>query len=273
MMRQGVSPQRSRSATTAVSSGRFPILMYHALSGEPSAITIPPSTFEWQMGWLHERRYAVVPLSELVKLLRAGERPAGPTAAITFDDGLLSVYTTAFPVLARYRFPATIFIVSGYCGKSNDWPSEPSAAPRLTLLGWSQIREMDRYGFEFGAHTVTHPMLDRLTSDEVAYEVIASKGMIEDSLGHSIELFAYPYGRLNDAVKTIVRHTYLGACGTRLGLAQPGSDPWELARVEVQCLKGRLLFGGLSSPFLPFYLGGRRIVRAASSFVLRRPWI
>jgi peptidoglycan/xylan/chitin deacetylase (PgdA/CDA1 family) len=247
--------------------------MYHALGAEPSPITTSPSTFEWQMRWLHERGYSVVPLSQLVKRLRAGERPSGATAVITFDDGFLSVYTTAFPILARYHFPATVFIVSGYCGKSNDWPSQPAAAPRHALVGWGQIREMDRHGFEFGAHTVTHPLLNRLTPDEAAYEVVGSKGMIEESLGHSIELFAYPYGRLNGAIKALVRHTYLGACGTRLGLVRRGSDAWELARIEVQYLGRPVLFGALSSPLLPLYLEGRAVARAASSFVLRRPWV
>jgi peptidoglycan/xylan/chitin deacetylase (PgdA/CDA1 family) len=256
-----------------MSPSGLPILMYHALSADPSAISIPPSTFEWQIRWLSERRYAVVPLSELVKRFRAGEPPAGPTAVITFDDGLSSVYTTAFPILAQYRFPATIFIVSGHCGKSNDWPSQPAGVPHHALISWGQIREMDRHGLEFGAHSVTHAFLDRLAPGDLAYEVIGSKAMIEDSLGHAIELFAYPYGRFNDAVKAVVRSTYLAACGTRLGLARPGSDPWELARVEVQYLGRRWLFGGLSSPLLPLYLEGRRVVRAASSCVLRRPWI
>jgi peptidoglycan/xylan/chitin deacetylase (PgdA/CDA1 family) len=269
---RGASPAVRGAAGPTVSAVRVPILMYHALSAEPSAITIPPSTFEWQMRWLHERGYSVVPLSQLVTRLRSGDSPGGHTAVITFDDGLLSVYTTAFPILARYRFPATVFIVSGYCGKSNDWPSQPAAAPRHTLVSWSQIREMDQHGFEFGAHTVTHPLLDRLMPDDLAHEVTGSKAMIEDSLGHSIELFAYPYGRLNGAVKTVVRETYGGACGARLGLVGPGSDPWELARIEIQCLGGRWLFSGVSSPLLPFYLAGRRAVRAASSLVLRRPW-
>lgn len=247
--------------------------MYHALSADPSAISIPPSTFEWQMRWLHEHRYTVMSLRELVRRLRAGEHPPGPTAVLTFDDGLSSVYTTAFPVLARYRFPATVFIVSGYCGKSNDWPSQPATAPRHALISWSQIREMDRHGLEFGAHTVTHPSLDRLAPDELAHEITGSKAMIEDSLGHAVELFAYPYGRFTDAVKAIVRDTYLGACGTRLGLARPGSDPWELARVEVRYLAKRWIFEGFSSPLLPLYLEGRRVARTASSLVLRRPWI
>jgi peptidoglycan/xylan/chitin deacetylase (PgdA/CDA1 family) len=273
MMSSGTAQKRARPEDRAPTPAGLAILMYHALGAHRSAISIPPSTFEWQMRWLHDRRYAVVPLSTLAKRLRAGERPAGPTAVITFDDGMSSVYTTAFPVLARYRFPATVFIVSGYCGKSNDWPSQPAAVPRHALISWSQIREMDRYGLEFGAHTVTHPLLDRLTPDELSDEVVGSKTMIEDALGHAVELFAYPYGRFNDAVKALVRRTYLAACGTRLGLVRPGSDPWELARVEAQCLGRRWLFGGLPSPLLPLYLEGRRVVRTASSFVLRRPWI
>lgn len=208
----------------------IPILMYHALSAESSAITVSPSTFEWQMRWLHERGYNVMPLTEVVRQLRAGEPPAGHTAVITFDDGLLSVYSTAFPILARYRFPATVFIVSGYGGKTNNWLSQPAATPGHALMSWTQIREMDRHGVEFGAHTVTHPLLDRLLPDNLAHEVIDSKAVIEDALGHSIDLFAYPYGRLNSAVKAVVRNTYGAACGTRLGLVGSGTDLWELAR-------------------------------------------
>lgn len=248
------------------------VLMYHALGSDQDAITIRPSTFEWQMRWLHERRYPVVSLSRLVGQLHDDPRTVDRGVAITFDDGLSSVYTAAFPVLLRYGFPATVFVVPGYCGGRNTWPSQPAGVARHQLMTWSQIQEMDRCGIQFGSHTASHEFLDRLSGEALGHEIVDSKGLIEDRLGHAIELFAYPYGRWSDAGEALVRGTYRGACTTQVGLVGAGSDPWMLPRVEAQYLAWRPVFERIANPLFPLYLDLRRTLRGAAATVTNRPW-
>lgn len=255
-----------------MASARVPILMYHTLDERPSIISIAPSVFEWQMHWLHEQGYRIVSLSQLAKQLRTGVLPADRTAVITFDDGFSTVYTVAFPILARYRFTATVFVIPGLCGRSNEWPDQPTSVPRQPLLSWAQIRRMHQNGIEFGAHTLTHRRLDQLASVELQGEIIDSKAMIEDRLGDSVEVFAYPFGKYNDAVKAVVAGAYVGACTTHLSLVDSMSDPLELSRVEAHYVTLRPVFASLSSQAFPLYLDVRRALRSTSSILLRQPW-
>ncbi len=255
-----------------MASARVPILMYHTLGERPSIISIAPSVFEWQMRWLHEKRYKIVSLSQLAKQLRTGVLPNGPTAVITFDDGFSTVYTVAFPVLARYRFPATVFVIPSLCGKSNEWPDQPTSVPRQPLLTWAQIRGMHRDGIEFGGHTLTHRRLDRLPPAELQGEILDSKAMIEDRLGDRVEVFAYPFGKYNDAVKAVVASAYVGACTTHLSLVDSMSDPLALSRVEAHYVVLRPVFASLSSQLFPRYLDVRRALRTTSSIILKQPW-
>jgi peptidoglycan/xylan/chitin deacetylase (PgdA/CDA1 family) len=246
--------------------------MYHALGEDASLIATPRAVFAWQMRWLHEHGYQVIPLSRLVQCLRNGHQLPPRSIVITFDDGFESVYTHAYPVLADYEFPATVFLVAGYCGLENNWPNQPAAVPSQPLMTWTQICELDRNGIEFGAHSITHPLLDQLVSGDVEREILDSKATVEDQVGHAIELFAYPYGRYNETVKRIVSRAYTGACSTRLGVVRPGSDPLALDRIEVHYVANLRLFQGLSRPWFSSYLGMRRLLRTAASTALRRPW-
>src|SRR5689334_22059807 len=109
------------------------ILTYHSLDRSGSVISIQPEVFSRQMAFLAESGTPVVPVSAVRKTTCA--------VAITFVDGFRNFYEAAFPVLRRYGFAATVFVVSGYCGKRNDWPTQPrnSGIPTLDLMAWNQV--------------------------------------------------------------------------------------------------------------------------------------
>ena len=251
---------------------RVPILTYHALDQRPSAITVSPETFQWQMEELHRGGFQVISLSRLVISINTGASLPDRPVVIAFDDGFESVYTHALPVLQWFGFPATVFLVPGYCGKLNDWPSQPAGAPRLPLMDWPQIRELGSHGFEFGGHTSTHPRLDQVPPETLEGEILESKRDIEERLGETVETFAYPYGRSDDASEALVRRGYAGACTTRLAMAGPKSDPLSLERVDAYYLQHPLMFRRLANPAFPLYLGLRRLGRTVASTVLKREW-
>jgi peptidoglycan/xylan/chitin deacetylase (PgdA/CDA1 family) len=66
------------------------------------------------------------------------------------------------------------------------------------MLGWEEVREMSLEGISFGAHTVTHPVLSRVSIDEAREEIAVSKVEIERRLGTAVRAFAYPNGRRED---------------------------------------------------------------------------
>ena len=145
-----------------------------------------------------------------------------------------------------------------------NWPNQPANIPTLKLAGWPQIYEMDRYGIEFGSHSLTHLRLDHLPATDVEREINSSKRIIEEHLCHSIDFFAFPYGQYNRLVQTFVRQAYLGACTTRLGLVSERNNPFEMPRIDIYYLREPFLFKLLSNPILSVYLSQRRKLRAGS---------
>ena len=245
-----------------MSRWRVPVLMYHAVCPERSPITISAGEFAWQMRWLADEGYQVIALQTLLRSILGGTPPPERSLVITFDDGLESLYTDVLPLLEGFGFPATVFLVSGHCGGSNDWERQPGSIPLMPMLSWEQIREMDVKGVDFGAHTIDHQRLIQQSDQEVERQILGSKEMIERKLGHEVDLFAYPYGQLDNRVKCIVRKAFIGACGTKLGFADENSDPFEIERVDIHYFKQRYLFRELSSPAGLLYLSLRRPLRA-----------
>jgi peptidoglycan/xylan/chitin deacetylase (PgdA/CDA1 family) len=92
---------------------RFQILAFHKVSPDPHPFFEPvhPDIFDQQMEFL-SRHYRVMPLMELVERNRIGDVP-DRAVAITFDDGYRDNYDFAFPILRKYRLPATIFVSTG----------------------------------------------------------------------------------------------------------------------------------------------------------------
>ena len=62
-------------------------------------------------------------------------------------------------------------------------------------MTWDQVQQMDREGFQIGAHTQTHVDLGVVDGDEADCEIRGSRRDLEEQLGHDVTLFAYPYGR------------------------------------------------------------------------------
>uniref|UniRef100_A0A7C6AH32 Polysaccharide deacetylase family protein n=1 Tax=candidate division WOR-3 bacterium TaxID=2052148 RepID=A0A7C6AH32_UNCW3 len=129
------------------------------------------------------------------EIILPGEKKDG--IVITFDDGEENIYEYAFPVLKKYRCPAIIFLIVDYIGKKNYW--DLSITGRNRHLNWRQILEMNKYGIIFGSHTMSHRNLTRLNTQELEYELVESKRMLERHLG-TIDAISYPFNRVNPYV-------------------------------------------------------------------------
>lgn len=88
------------------------ILTYHRF-GVTRADMTPPGVFARQLRYL-QKHYRVVSLSRLGSLLSSGQPLAGGLAAITIDDGYCDAYDLAFPILQKFNFPATLFVVTDF---------------------------------------------------------------------------------------------------------------------------------------------------------------
>jgi len=236
------------------------ILTYHSISCGNSPLKISPELFAAQMEWLRNNT-RVVPLGEIVSTLASHGPLPERTVALTFDDGFQDFYTSAAPLLHRWGLPATVFLPTGYCGRTNDWPGQPDWVAQEPLLNWEYVGELARQGFEFGAHSVNHPVLTRLPPLVAELEIAQCKVQIEEHVGQPVEFFCYPYGRWNPAVRNMVNQHYKGACATIARAINPGSDLFALPRIDAHYLRhGRLLRMLFTWRFLA-YMAGRRLIR------------
>jgi peptidoglycan/xylan/chitin deacetylase (PgdA/CDA1 family) len=237
------------------------ILTYHSLDDDGAVLSVAPSVFAEQMRWLSERGFQTLPLAALGDRLRDGRLPES-AVILTFDDGFHSVYDHGLPVLRRYGFTATLFLVTDYCGRDNSWPSQPSGIPRRALLDWRHVRELAEAGWSIGAHSRRHPDLCSLRRAEAEEEIAMSKAAIEAHVGGHVEAFAYPYGTHDPIVKAMVGRHFRVACSTALGFAGLGSDPLALERIDMYYFRSVSFFRRLFSPEMRAYLAFRRVFGA-----------
>lgn len=212
--------------------GCFPILCYHRVGGphESDAMTMPLWLFEQQMAFLY-RHYHPMRLGTLVTSISAGHPVPDRAVAVTFDDGYEDTFIRAWPVLRRFGIPATVFVTTGFIDRTVTSKSLSHAA----MLTWPMVQALQRDGIEIGSHTVTHAVLSQLGADACTDEVAASKQRLEERLGTSVELFAYPYGdapSVHYAAQAAVRQAgYRAACTTVAGFNGAGTDLFALHRI------------------------------------------
>ena len=230
--RPAVSPPssstRQPSFLPIVSSGSqaltkdIPILMYHHIKVKPSnanqiesGLDVSPLNFEEQMAYVSTNGYTTIGLDELFK------KPKGKYFVITFDDGHKDVLENAKPILDRFGFRATVFLIVDYIGKTG-------------YLDWSDIEILKRAGWSFGSHTLTHPDLLSLKKSEAERQIKQSKEALESKLQEPINFFSYPAGKFNQEIIEIVQSAgYKGAVTTKFGRENNSRDIYQLKRVRV----------------------------------------
>jgi peptidoglycan/xylan/chitin deacetylase (PgdA/CDA1 family) len=220
---------------------RIPILTYHRIvavvpGDDYYGICMPRERFRQRMQALAHDGYRTLSLEAASALMR-GRAPIDPRLlAITFDDGYLDTFEVATPILQQHGFTATVFVVAGLVGRRSLWDAgKCCTAP---LMDWSHIRQLERWGFAIGSHTLTHPELSALPLEEARYEIAHSRHILEHELGRPITTFCYLYGDWNEATYGLVRAAgYKAACNDSwrgehrpLALARldPGHSPHPL---------------------------------------------
>ncbi len=227
---------------------RIPILMYHAIK-EGTRTRHPyyetntsPQVFAQQMQFLRENSYTVLSLEDALSCLEAG-MTNGKCAVITFDDGNRDFFTQAYPILSKYNFAATVFLVTGLL-KDDNW--DHNGTDHLT---WREVQELHTNGVQIGSHAVTHPELTTLDAKQVDYEVGFSKKTIEDEIGCAVKAFSYPYAfpeadrKFTRSLKEmLIQHGYEYGVSTILGTAGSRNDRFFLPRLPVNTWDDPSLF-------------------------------
>ncbi len=204
-----------------------------ALAGNPISVTRAQFAGYLQFFAGH---FDVIPLGDLLDRLKDGRSIAG-AMVITFDDGYLDNYENAAPALARFGLPACFFLTSGYIGSTTvpRWDRDWGVTSRW--MDWDQVRSLHRGGHEIGAHTVNHPNLGEVGTEEARSEMIESRTAIERAIGAPVPFFCYPFGgahQLTEANRDVARQVGFACClAAHGGTVRPGDDPFRLLRFPV----------------------------------------
>jgi len=171
--------------------GTVPVLMYHFIGTAEDAAHnknyITRKSLERQMEFLRRFHYRVITLDELYEIKTGQRKPRGRQIVITFDDGNSSFEKEAVPILQRYRFPVTNFIVSGNGKKQAHGSMSEEAVRRLLRYPW----------FHIGGHSKTHPSLTGLAPGQIREELAGSKEDLESAFGVPVFYLAYPNGEVD----------------------------------------------------------------------------
>ena len=203
-----------------------PILLYHhigfSLQGE-TVYYVSPDAFERQMNLLYQWGYRTISVELLVRAIKEGaELPAKPII-LTFDDGSETTYTTALPIMQKYGFTGTSYIVYNYVGI----PSYMNVA---------QIRALYASGWEVGSHGLSHTDLT-IRTDRQMDEVVESRRKLRSLLDIPILSFSYPFGAYNsDSLYYVHYAGYAAAMGLGNETLQGNKNLFYLYRQPVEGL-------------------------------------
>ncbi len=195
------------------------ILMYHGLSPKAHGDYITPSSFSAEMAALETKGFHFVSLPQVQSFLAGGSLPSN-AVAVTFDDGLESVYTYAYPILSQDKVPFATFLIVNRIGR---FPGD---------LSWAQVKAMEQSGLlTVGSHTLashgtvptgpgkTGPALTSLIYDaatgktetpaqysaRVSTDLLHARQILQAETGQPIVWFAYPFGSYDQPVERILR--------------------------------------------------------------------
>jgi len=171
-----------------------PVLMYHSIAYEKdNAVRLPVEKFEEQMKYLKDNGYYTITLTDLYDYLMKNTPVPEKSVVLTFDDGYEDNYITMFPILKKYNFKATIFVITANIDKD------------VRNMTSKQLLEMEKFGVDIESHTVNHEHLKELTKNEQLITITQSKNDLEKMLNKKINFIAYPYGEYNKSTLEVTK--------------------------------------------------------------------
>jgi peptidoglycan/xylan/chitin deacetylase (PgdA/CDA1 family) len=202
-----------------------PILMYHVISKAPVGVAnaelwVGEDVFAEQMRALHAAGYEAITLQQAWDgWERGGPLPRKPIV-LSFDDGYLSHYTHAKPVLHELGWPGVLYLTIKAIGPGG--------------LSERQLHSLIKAGWELDSHTLSHPDLTTLDDETLARELSHSRRELQRRFGVPANFFAYPAGRYDARVQAAAEAAgYTAATTVDEGIASRRDDPFALHRVRV----------------------------------------
>jgi peptidoglycan/xylan/chitin deacetylase (PgdA/CDA1 family) len=217
-------------------AARVPILTYHKIAPVDANTIYPgtfvsPAMFESHVGFLKRRGFQSIRLDSIF----SPQSPAKPIV-LTFDDGFQDFEDNAFPIMQKFGMNGTVFLVSDFIGKTNEWDEKLGDVTR-PLMNKESIIRLHSLGVEFGSHTKTHIRLTTHDQRVQDTEIRHSKTELEAMLGFPIDTFCYPYGSYNDISLDAVNvgdYSYAVTCDKGINAETDEAHAHKLKRIAIR---------------------------------------
>ena len=198
------------------------LLLYHRFSDEePKSTSTSPKVFRSHLEYLIENEYKVLPLSDVVQRLKAQEKLPKKCVSLTADDGFLSFYTEAYPLLVKYQLPMSVFVSTESIDKSYE-----------LMMSWQQLREMSGLVDVYN-HSIKHLHLVDQDALTLQNEITLAQERITKELGIEDKFFAYPYGEFDDNTYSLLNSLGYIGFGQQSGVVSNKSDFLNLPRFSM----------------------------------------
>ena len=212
---------------------KIPILMYHEIYSPKCPdlrytkihpnFCIEEEQFLEQVAFLRYNRYKTLTLNELVNIdLKKEQRWFEKMLVITFDDGYVSNFNIAYPLLKKHNMIGNFFVVVNKIGQN-------------LYMNWSQLTQMGNDGMGIYSHTMSHCLLETLEISSMQSEISNSKKTLEEKLARKIDFISYPNGSCNRKVMEVVKEAgYQGACNSEMGYFNKGTNNFAIPRFTIK---------------------------------------
>jgi peptidoglycan/xylan/chitin deacetylase (PgdA/CDA1 family) len=201
-----------------------PILLYHHIGfslKDASVYYVSPQAFDQQMNLLYQWGYQSISVELLVRAIQEGAQLPPKPVLLTFDDGSETTYTTALPIMQRYRFTGAAYIVYHYVGITHHMSED-------------EIRALYAAGWEIGSHGLSHTELTARPERQMD-EIVQSRRRLEALLGVPVLSFAYPFGAYDsDSLHYVHFAGYIAAMGLGNETRQGSKNLFYLYRQAVR---------------------------------------
>lgn len=225
--------------------GCVPVLAYHGFGPkdiiqenpeyDANSVIDYTENFEEQMKYLYDNGWTTLTMDEFYQWHQGNKDIPKKSCVITFDDGYADMYYEVYPILKKYNFSATCFVVGDFIPEIT-----PSYSPsyRHLFIGWDKIKEIEQNypKFQFESHSYhLH------TPDENGQQpwISASYNTLKEDFNlmdkYNFEYMAYPYGGYNNTMLKAVKNSNIKMAFTfnPPGYATKNSPIYEIPRQKI----------------------------------------
>lgn len=217
----------------------IPVLMYHRVwPGFQDGLTVTPEQLEAHLYQLYDKGYRALPLPDFLATVRGARPRRASDLLLTFDDGYRNNLTYAYPLLQRFGFCATIFVIAG----TLDGSYRETATGPDEKLGLQDYREMDPSVVQLGLHGYHHENFGAIDAAAQARVLEQSMSALEQSGLPWHKVLAYPYGarpksaQALGTMKKVLQEAGIEAA-FRIGNRPervPSADLYEIRRIDIR---------------------------------------